>query len=255
MKQVGEESPDRDAQFKHFNSTAKQYMSEGNPVISIDCKKKENIGNFKNNGTEYRPLKEPRAVLDHDFPIPQLGKAAPYGIYDVKNNKGFVNVGISADTAQFAVNSIRMWWLHMGKELYPHASALYITADGGGSNGSRCKLFKVELQKLATEINIPIEVSHFPPGTSKWNKVEHRLFSQISKNWSGRPLETLEMIVELIASTTTNTGLKVKCIVDKNTYPRGIKVSDEELEEVNITKNEFCGNWNYTVSPSANMHK
>lgn len=255
MKQVGEESPDRDAQFKHINSTAKQYMSEGNPVISIDCKKKENIGNFKNNGAEYRPLKDPRAVLDHDFPLPELGKAAPYGVYDVRNNNGFVNVGISADTAQFAVNSIRMWWQHMGQEQYPHASALYITADGGGSNGSRCKLFKVELQKLANEINIPIEISHFPPGTSKWNKVEHRLFSQISKNWSGRPLETLEMIVELIASTTTNTGLKVRCIVDKNTYPRGIKVTDEELDGVNITKNEFCGNWNYIISPVVDMHK
>ena len=255
MKQVGEESPDRDAQFKHINSTAKQYMSEGNPVISIDCKKKENIGNFKNNGAEYRPLKDPRAVLDHDFPLPELGKAAPYGVYDVRNNNGFVNVGISADTAQFAVNSIRMWWQHMGQEQYPHASALYITADGGGSNGSRCKLFKVELHKLANEINIPIEISHFPPGTSKWNKVEHRLFSQISKNWSGRPLETLEMIVELIASTTTNTGLKVRCIVDKNTYPRGIKVTDEELDGVNITKNEFCGNWNYIISPVVDMHK
>ena len=204
MKQVGEESPDRDAQFKHINDTARQYMAAGNPVISIDCKKKENIGNFKNNGSEYRPIKDPIEVLDHDFPLPEFGKAAPYGVYDIACNEGFVNVGISADTAQFAVNSIRMWWLQMGKEQYPEANALYITADGGGSNGSRCKLFKVELQCLANELNIPIEISHFPPGTSKWNKVEHRLFSQITKNWRGRPLETLEMIVELISSTTTS---------------------------------------------------
>ena len=254
MKQVGVESPDRDAQFKHINGTAKQYITVGNPVISIDCKKKENIGNFKNTGSEYQPKNHPKMVLDHDFPLPELGKAAPYGIYDIAGNNGFVNVGISADTAQFAVNSIRMWWLQMGKEQYPDASALYITADGGGSNGSRCKLFKTELQKLANELNIPIEVSHFPPGTSKWNKIEHRLFSQISKNWRGRPLETLEIIVELISSTTTNNGLNVKCVINRNIYPRGIKVSDEELKDVNIIRNNFCGNWNYTIFPSI-MHK
>lgn len=227
-------------------------MECGNPVISIDCKKKENIGNFKNGGAEYRPVKDPIEVLDHDFPLPGLGKAAPYGIYDIANNEGFVNVGISSDTAQFAVNSMRMWWMQMGKDRYPNATALYITADGGGSNGSRCKLFKVELQKLANEINIPIEISHFPPGTSKWNKVEHRLFSQISKNWRGKPLETLETIVNLIASTTTVTGLKVMCAVDTNVYEKGIKVSDEELEGINILRNEFCGNWNYTIYPSQN---
>lgn len=252
MKQVGEESPDRNKQFEHINSTAKHYMEYGNPVISIDCKKKENIGNFKNNGAEYQHIKTPIKVLDHDFPLPELGKAAPYGIYDITKNEGFVNVGISSDTAQFAVNSIRMWWFQMGKDRYPNAKALYITADGGGSNGSRCKLFKVELQKLANELGIPIEVSHFPPGTSKWNKIEHRLFSQISKNWRGKPLETLETIVNLIASTTTVTGLKVTCAVDKNIYERGIKVSDEELEGINIQRNEFCGNWNYTISPVVN---
>ena len=254
MKQVGAASPDRNAQFEHINATAKEYMAAGDPVISIDCKKKENIGNFKNIGAEYRPIKNPRTVLDHDFPLPELGKAAPYGIYDVGSNEGFVNVGISADTAQFAVNSIRMWWMQMGKEQYPNASALYITADGGGSNGSRCKLFKTELQKLANEIKIPIEISHFPPGTSKWNKVEHRLFSQISKNWRGKPLETLEMIVELISSTTTRTGLKVQCVVDQNDYPRGIKVSAEELDGINIVRNDFCGNWNYRIIPTQ-MHK
>ena len=252
MKQVGEESPDRDAQFKYINNTAKQYMETGDPVISIDCKKKENIGNFKNNGTEYRPQKAPVEVLDHDFPLPELGKAAPYGVYDIASNKGFVNVGISADTAQFAVNSIRMWWQQMGKEQYPNAKRLYITADGGGSNGSRCKLFKTELQKLADEFHIPIEISHFPPGTSKWNKVEHRLFSQITKNWRGRPLETLEMIVALISSTTSSTGLKVHCTLDNNIYPRGLKVSDEELDGVNIVRNAFCGNWNYSILPCSN---
>lgn len=253
MKQVGAESPDRDAQFKHINETAKQYMLAGDPVISIDCKKKENIGNFKNGGAEYRPQKNPIEVLDHDFPLPELGKAAPYGVYDIANNKGFVNIGISADTAQFAVNSIRMWWIQMGRELYPKANALYITADGGGSNGSRCKLFKVELQKLSNELGIPIEVSHFPPGTSKWNKIEHRLFSQITKNWRGRPLETLEIIVELISSTTSSTGLKVQCVVDHNSYHHSLAVSDEALESINIVRNEFCGNWNYRISPQQ-MH-
>lgn len=253
MKQVGEESPDRNKQFEHINSTAKHYMECDNPVISIDCKKKENIGNFKNGGAEYQPIKTPLKVLDHDFPLPELGKAAPYGVYDITKNEGFVNVGISSDTAQFAVNSIRMWWHQMGKKRYPDAEALYITADGGGSNGSRCKLFKVELQKLSNELGIPIEVSHFPPGTSKWNKIEHRLFSQISKNWRGKPLETLETIVNLIASTTTVTGLKVTCAVDKNIYERGIKVSDEELEGINIQRNKFCGNWNYTISPVVNV--
>ena len=252
MKQVGEESPDRDTQFRHINETAKQYMIDGNPVISIDCKKKENIGNFKNGGAEYRPINDPLSVLDHDFPLPELGKAAPYGVYDISRNEGFVNVGISADTAQFAVNSVRLWWKQMGKEQYPNANALYITADGGGSNGSRCKLFKIELQNLANELNIPIQVSHFPPGTSKWNKVEHRLFSQISKNWRGKPLETLEMIVQLISSTTTTTGLKVRCVVDSNDYQRGIKVSNEELEGINITRDSICGNWNYTIFPLLN---
>lgn len=250
MKQVGEESPDRDEQFRHINTSAKRYMEEGNPVISIDCKKKENIGNFKNGGAEYRPRGNPALVMDHDFPLPEQGKAAPYGVYDIAANKGFVNVGISADTAQFAVNSIRMWWEQMGKSQYPNATALYVCADGGGSNGSRCRLFKAELQRLADELQIPIEVSHFPPGTSKWNKIEHRLFSQISRNWRGRPLETLEMIVSLIASTTTHTGLQVQCAVDRNIYPRGIKVSDEEFQGINIVKNDFCGNWNYTIFPS-----
>ena len=252
MNQIGSESPDRDAQFKHINETVKIYSSNGNPVISVDCKKKENIGNFKNNGAEYAPKKNPVKVLDHDFPLPENGKAVPYGVYDIINNEGYVNVGISKDTAEFAVQSIRNWWTLMGKEKFPDARSLLITADGGGSNSTRCRLWKTELQILADEIKIPIEVSHFPPGTSKWNKIEHRLFSQISKNWRGKPLETLSVIINLISSTTTDTGLNVKCTLDTNQYPSGIKVEDEELEGINITRNCFHGEWNYVISPHDN---
>ena len=250
MKQVGEESPNRDEQFKHINETVKKYLGANEPVISIDCKKKELVGNFKNNGAEYMPQGKPLTTLDHDFPLPSQGKEAPYGVYDLTNNEGYVNVGISADTAEFAVNSIRNWWQYMGKERYPNATCLYINADGGGSNGSRCKLWKIKLQALANELNIPIEVSHFPPGTSKWNKIEHRMFSQISKNWRGRPLETLEIIINLIASTTTKSGLVIKCGLDKTEYKTGIKVTDEELAAVNIVSNVFCGNWNYIIYPN-----
>ena len=249
MKQVGKESPDRNEQFEHINETVIEYSKNNDPVISIDCKKKENIGNFKNNGAEYLPKKQPTEVLDHDFPIPENGKVLPYGVYDITYNEGYVNVGISKDTAKFAVQSIRTWWYEMGKNHFPNAQKLYITADGGGSNGSRCKLWKTELQLLADEIKIPIEVSHFPPGTSKWNKIEHRMFSQISKNWRGRPLETLSIIVNLIASTTTNTGLKIKCGIDNSKYETGIKVSDEEIENLNISRNSFHGEWNYVISP------
>lgn len=254
MKQVGQGSPDRDGQFKHINDTVTAYTSQGNPVISVDCKKKENIGNFKNNGAEYAPKKHPVQVLDHDFPLPENGKAVPYGIYDIIHNEGYVNVGISKDTAEFAVQSIRNWWRLMGAENFPKATALYITADGGGSNGTRCRLWKTQLQSLANEINNPIEVSHFPPGTSKWNRIEHRLFSQISKNWRGRPLETIAIVISLISSTTTNTGLKVKCSIDTNQYQTGIQVDDDELAKVNIEKNDFHGEWNYTIMPQIN-HK
>lgn len=254
MKQAGQESPDRDAQFKHINDTVTVYMNSGNPVISVDCKKKENIGNFKNNGAEYAPAKHPVKVLDHDFPLPENGKAVPYGVYDIINNEGYVNVGISKDTAEFAVQSIRNWWNLMGAETFSGATALYITADGGGSNGTRCRLWKTELQSLANEIKIPIEVSHFPPGTSKWNKIEHRLFSQISKNWRGKPLETISIIINLISSTSTDTGLKVKCGLDTKQYQTGIKINDEKLEEVNIVKNDFHGEWNYIIMPKTN-HK
>ena len=249
MKQVGEEHPDRDKQFRFINDTAKKYIDDNCPVISIDCKKKENIGNFKNNGAEYRKEKQPLEVYDHDFPLPELGKAVPYGVYDIKDNTGYVNVGISADTAQFAVNTIRSWWNEMGNKKYPNSKKILITADGGGSNGSRNRLWKMELQKLANETNLEIAVCHFPPGTSKWNKIEHRLFSQITKNWRGRPLESLEIIVNLIASTKTKTGLTVCCKADLSQYKKGIKVSDEEFAMLNLYGDEFHPNWNYIIKP------
>ena len=252
LEQVGSSHPDRNEQFKHINETSIFYMDRGEPVISIDCKKKENIGNFANNGVEYSKSGEPVKVLDHDFYDSEKGKAIPYGTYDVANNEGFVNVGISHDTASFAVNSINAWWNEMGKERFPNATKLYITADGGGSNGSRNRLWKVELQSFADRTGLSVEVSHFPPGTSKWNKIEHRLFSFISKNWRGRPLETLEIIVNLIGATTTAKGLKVKCGVDTNEYETGVKITDEELSGVNIIRNKFHGEWNYTITPREN---
>jgi len=241
--------PDRNAQFEHINETAKECMKSGIPVISIDAKKKENIGNFKNIGAEYNKKKEAVKVLDHDFPIKELGKATPYGVYDVLHNAGFVNVGISSDTAEFAVESIKRWWYEMGAETYPNADTIYITADAGGSNGSRVKLWKTSLQKMADELKMTLKVSHFPPGTSKWNKIEHRLFSFISKNWRGKPLESLAIIVNLIGSTTTDTGLTVKCVVDYNEYIKGIDVSDDELASLNLIEDDFHGDWNYSILP------
>ena len=249
MRQVGEEHPDRDAQFEHINEKAKAFGAAGLPVISIDCKKKELVGSFKNVGAEYAPKRHPVEVLDHDFPLPALGKAAPYGIYDISANEGYVSVGISADTAQFAVASIRNWWYSMGVERYPATKQLLITADGGGSNGSRNRLWKTELQKFANETGLEISVCHFPPGTSKWNKIEHRMFSQISKNWRGKPLESLAVIVSLIAATTTRTGLTIQCQLDLNKYPKGIKISDKELASVNIVGDSFHPNWNYSILP------
>ncbi len=249
MDQVGSKHPDRNEQFEHISSTAKEYTQKGLPVISIDCKKKENIGNFKNGGTEYSPKGEPVRVLDHDFPLPENGKAAPYGVYDINANEGMVSVGMSHDTAQFAVNSIRTWWQEMGVVRYPDATKLLITCDGGGSNGSRSRLWKVELQKFSSETGLEIEVCHFPPGTSKWNKIEHRMFSQITKNWRARPLVSLEVIVNLIASTTTDTGLVVKCKSDMNEYEKGIKGTDEELAKVNLKGHDFYPEWNYVVLP------
>ena len=249
MLQVGRPSPDRDEQFEHINETAKNYMQEGQPVVSVDCKKKENIGNFKNGGAEYCPNGRPVKTLDHDFPLPENGKAVPYGVYDMFHNEGYVNVGISADTAEFAVQSLRKWWQEMGCDQYPCAHKLYITADGGGSNGSRNRLWKTELQKFADETHLEIEVSHFPPGTSKWNKIEHRMFSQISKNWRGRPLVSLAVIISLIANTTTQSGLEIKCGIDSNDYQTGIKVTHEEMQSVNLIQNCFHGEWNYIIKP------
>ena len=242
--------PDRDAQFKHINKTAIEQMEAGQPVISIDAKKKENIGNFKNNGVEYSRKRKPVKVLDHDFPIKELGKATPYGVYDIMKNAGFVNVGISSDTAEFAVESIKKWWYEMGRAAYPQAERIYITADSGGSNGVRVKLWKVKLQELSNELGLTLKVSHFPPGTSKWNKIEHRLFSFISKNWRGKPLISLAVIVNLIGATTTEAGLTVKCVVDYNEYKKGIEVSEEELAKVNLSKDDFHGEWNYSISPN-----
>jgi transposase len=247
--------PDRDAQFKYINKQAGLFLIRKAPVLSIDAKKKENIGNFKNNGKEYHKTGEATKVLDHDFPIKELGKATPYGIYDIFKNEGFVSVGISKDTAEFAVESIRKWWNIIGHKEYPDSKEMLLTADSGGSNGYRLRLWKAELQILANELNKKITVLHYPPGTSKWNKVEHRLFSFISKNWRGRPLISLAVIVSLIGSTTTNKGLKVDCVIDDEEYERGVEVSDEEFDSIKIKPHKFHGEWNYTISPQPKKHR
>lgn len=246
--QVGTPHIDRDAQFQFINEHAKMFMEEGNPVISVDTKKKELVGNFANTGGEYCQKGSPKQVLDHDFPLKELGKVNPYGVYDIINNVGYVNLGISADTAEFAVESIERWWNSLGKAAYPKATALYINCDGGGSNGSRVKAWKVGLQKLATKIGIDIQVSHFPPGASKWNKIEHRMFSFISKNRRGVPLETIEVIISLIASTKTEKGLTVSCVLDNKQYEKGIKITEAELAAISLIREEFHGNWNYTIT-------
>jgi len=242
-------NPDRDAQFAHINTAAVAMQAAGKPVISIDTKKKELIGPYKNAGSDYRPEGSPDQVKVHDFVDAELGKVVPYGVYDIAADAGCVSVGIDNDTAQFAVNSIRRWLDLMGRERYPGADAVMITADGGGSNGSRVRLFKVELQKLADETGLTLQVCHYPPGTSKWNKIEHRLFCHITENWRGTPLTSRLAVVELIAATTTRTGLKVRCELDTRTYPKGIKVSDEEMAGLNIEGDAFHPEWNYTVSP------
>jgi len=245
----GSDHIDRNAQFEFINNRVLSFQNEGLPVISVDTKKKENVGNYENKGKEYRRKKDPRLVNGHDFPDKKKGSVRPYGVYDMTNNIGWVNLGIDHDTAQFAVESIRRWYLKIGKETYPVANKILITADGGGSNGSRVKLWKTELQALATELNIEFHVSHFPPGTSKWNKIEHRLFSYISSNWRGQPLISHEVIIQLISATTTKTGLKVFCELDTNSYETGIKLSDEDLANVNIERNKFHGEWNYIIKP------
>ena len=245
----GSKHEDRDAQFQHINERVKQHLAGQEPVISVDTKKKELVGDFKNGGKELRPKGEPEKVRVHDFVIPELGRAAPYGVYDIGNNTGWVSVGVDHDTATFAVETIRRWWLGMGKPAYPNATRLLITADSGGSNGSRLRLWKFELQKLADETGLTILICHLPPGTSKWNKIEHRLFSFISQNWRGKPLVSHQVIVDLIAATSTRAGLKVRAEIDSNLYPQGIKVSDDQIAALNIERDPFHGEWNYTIKP------
>ena len=244
----GSSHEDRDAQFVYINDLASEFLSLNEPVISVDCKKKELIGNFKNAGTDWLPAKKPTTVKVYDFIDKDLGKAIPYGVYDIGNNEGWVSVGISHDTASFAVSTIRSWWHEMGKEKYAKAKRLLITADGGGSNSSRSRLWKQELELLAAELKKEIYVCHFPPGTSKWNKIEHRLFSYITINWRAKPLTSLQVIVDLIGATKTSTGLKVKAKLDDKLYEKGIKVSDDELKKINIKRDEFHGEWNYTIN-------
>ena len=247
----GDSHPDRDAQFGHISTTADAFLSAGDPVISVDTKKKELVGDFKNSGREWQPTGEPEEVRIHDFPLPELGRVSPYGVYDLAENAGWVNVGIDHDTAAFAVESIRRWWQQAGRERYLQTHRLLITADGGGSNGSRTRLWKRELQELADETGLAIAVCHFPPGTSKWNKIEHRLFAFISQNWRGHPLVSYAVILDLIAATTTTTGLTVTSSLDTNTYPAGIKVSDEEMAAIRLERDAFHGEWNYTILPHA----
>ena len=245
----GHDHPDRDAQFRHINAAVKRSLAHRNPVISVDTKKKELVGNYVNAGQQWRPAKQPRAVRGHDFPTPDVPRAYPYGIYDIGRNTGFVNVGTDHDTGAFAVASIRGWWHHEGRRLYPAATTILITADGGGSNGWRLRLWKVELQTFADETGLPITVCHFPPGTSKWNKVEHRLFSFISSNWRGSPLRDYETIVHLIAKTTTAKGLTVTCRLDRRKYPTGRKVTSEDMKRLNLHPDRFHGEWNYVIKP------
>ncbi len=245
----GSNHPDRDAQFEYINRQAIEFQSQLQPVISVDTKKKELIGDFKNGGSDYRPTGRPDEVRTHDFIDKELGKAVPYGIYDISADAGWVSVGVDHDTAEFAVNSIRCWWRSMGSERYPAATSLMVTADGGGSNGYRVRLWKRQLQTLADETNLPISVCHYPPGTSKWNKIEHRLFCHITQNWRGKPLESRLAIVELIAATTTTKGLTVRCELDTKPYEKAIKVTDQELSRLNIDRHTFHPEWNYTIRP------
>jgi transposase len=245
----GSSHPDRDAQFHHISDKIREFQADRQPVISVDTKKKELVGDFKNNGRELRPKSDPEKVRVHDFAIPELGRAAPYGVYDLTQNAGWVSVGVDYDTAAFATQSIRRWWESMGSEAYPKAARLLITADAGGSNGARVRLWKLELQKLADQTGLEISICHLPPGTSKWNKIEHRLFSFISQNWRGKPLVSHQVIVNLISATTTKTGLRVRAEIDPGKYPKGVKVSDEEVASIRITRDEFHGEWNYTILP------
>ena len=252
----GSSHPDRDAQFQFISRSVALFLDAGLPAISVDTKKKELVGNFKNGGAEWEKKGNPRRVNTYDFPDKGPGKVSPYGVYDIAQNKGWVNVGISKDTAEFAVESIRRWWYAMGRAVYSDADKLLITADGGGSNGSRVRLWKIKLQELASELGMTILVRHFPPGTSKWNKIEHRMFCHITENWRGRPLVSREVVVELIGNTKTAAGLEIQAALDKCIYESGLKVSDEELENVNIYRDGFHGEWNYEIRPiiDASLH-
>jgi hypothetical protein len=245
----GTSHPDRDTQFAHINATVQAAMAAGEPAISVDTKKKELVGDFKNPGRELRPKGQPEPVRVHDFELPELGKVAPYGVYDLAANAGWVSVGVDADTAAFAVESIRRWWHRLGEARYPEAKRLVITADCGGSNGARVRLWKRELQSFANETGLAVTVAHLPPGTSKWNRIEHRLFAYISRNWRGKPLVSHQVIVQLIGATTTQTGLTVRCEIDASRYPKGIKVTDAEMVALAIKRDPFHGEWNYTISP------
>jgi Rhodopirellula transposase DDE domain len=245
----GAAHPDRNAQFEHINEQTKACQKRGQPVISVDTKKKELVGDFRNGGREWRPRGKPLEVRVHDFQDPALGKAIPYGVYDVTNNEAWVSVGLDHDTAEFAAEAIRRWWTKMGRRRFPKARQLYVTADGGGSNGSRSRLWKAALQQLADKTGLTLLVSHFPPGTSKWNKIEHRLFCHITQNWRGKPLVSHEIIVQLIGATTTATGLKVKAALDRRQYPTRQKITDEQLQQVRLKPADFHGDWNYSIRP------
>lgn len=244
----GKQHPDRNAQFEFINQDVKKQLRKHEPVISVDTKKKELVGNYKNSGRQWRRKGQPREVKMHDFPDPRFGKVIPYGVLDIEQNRGWVNLGIDHDTAEFAVESIRRWWKKIGKPKYPKAKTLTVTADSGGSNSSRSRLWKVSLQRFSNQTGLAIRVRHFPPVTSKWNKIEHKLFSFISKNWSAKPLESIALIINLIAGTKTDTGLKVECVIDENKYPIGLKVSDGEFSEINLLPDKFHGEWNYTIN-------
>jgi transposase len=241
--------PDRDAQFQYINRRVKAFQRQGQPVVSVDTKKKELVGQFRNGGREWQPTGQPEPVKVHDFPDEELGKVIPYGVYDMATNRGWVSVGVDHDTAEFAVETLRRWWQHMGCPAYPQATCLLIMADGGGSNGSRCRLWKVELQKLADEIGLRITVCHFPPGTSKWNKIEHRMFCHITENWRGRPLVSREVVVNLIGHTTTKTGLEIRSELDENRYPTGREVTEQQMDGLALKREKFHGEWNYTIEP------
>lgn len=245
----GKSHPDRDAQFLYISKNVKEFQERGDPVVSVDCKKKENLGRRANGGKEWQPEGQPEKVDVHDFPDPKKGKAIPYGVYDLTENNGWVSVGSDNETSKFAVETIVRWWETMGKTTYPQATSLLITADGGGSNGSRRRAWKTELQAFAKKSKLKIKVCHFPPGTSKWNKIEHRLFSQITKNWRGRPLESHEIVVNLIANTTTTTGLKIRAELNEKNYEKGLKITDQEMDTLNLVPDEFHGEWNYTLAP------